>query len=497
MERSLLRRRLEDLQAAAIHAAGTVPPSFAGEAALSAANLLAYRAVRTRDIADLQVALADLGLSSLGRLEPNVLDSLEQVRAWLADAAPRSFVPSREQALRLQEARTVRLFGRPRPSRITRIMVTLDHTVADPVLHCRELLEAGMDVARINAAHGSPADWRSLADAVRHAELELERQGTPPPRRCHILFDLCGPRLRVGDFPGELRFAASDRLRLLRSPVPLAEPPSGMPPAVPCSHPDALDAVSLGDQVAIDDGKFTGTVVAVTQGWLEILLAEPVGRPRRLRPEKGLNFPGVRLPLPALTDVDTASLDAAASFADLVGLSFVHAPGDIARLAAELDRRGLHDRGLIAKIETRAAARGLVPILLEGLRRPAFGVMVARGDLAIEVGWDDLALFQDAILCLTEAAHLPSIWATQVLETLARHGMPARPEITDAAAATRADCVMLNKGPHVIAAVRFLDRLLSSEHRHRQKKRELFREFIALEDLPAAEPIPAAAFHGC
>ncbi|GIW16533.1 MAG: hypothetical protein KatS3mg063_2386 [Tepidiforma sp.] len=124
--------------------------------------------------------------------------------------------------------------------------------------------------------------------------------------------------------------------------------------------------------------------------------------------------------------------------------------------------------------------------------------MVARGDLAIEVGWDDLALYQEAILCLTEAAHLPSIWATQVLETLARQGMPARPEITDAAAATRADCVMLNKGPHVTAAVRFLDRLLSAEHRHRQKKRELFREFIALEEASRdLEPAPSAVFHGC
>jgi pyruvate kinase len=498
MERAHLLRRLEELQELALRASAAVPPGLVGDAATSAANLLAYRALRSRDIADIQVALADLGLSSLGRLEPNVLDSLEQVRAWLAGTAPRPFVPSRDQALRLQEERTVRLFGRPRPGRTTRIMVTLDHTVPDPVLHSIELLRAGMDVARINAAHGRPADWQSLADAVRHAELELERQGTPPPRRCHILFDLSGPRLRVGTFPGELRLGAGDRLRLLRNADPLPEPPAEDIPALPCSHPEALRVIAPGHPVAIDDGKFVGTVVAVTEAWVEILLETPVGRRRRLRPEKGLNFPGVALPLPALTADDFASLDVAAAFADLVGLSFVHAPADIARLAAELDLRGLHDHGIIAKIETRAAARGLVPILLEGLRRRSFGVMVARGDLAIEVGWDDLALYQEAILCLTEAAHLPSIWATQVLETLARQGMPARPEITDAAAATRADCVMLNKGPHVVAAVRFLDRLLSAEHRHRQKKRELFREFIALEEGPRdLEPAPSAVFHGC
>lgn len=498
MERTAILARLEELQALSLRAAAAVPPALHSDAAISAANLLAYRALRNRDISDLQVALADLGLSSLGRLEPNVLDSLEQVRGWLGGAAPRNFVPTRDQALRLQEARTVRLFGRPRPDRTTRIMVTLDHTTPDPVLHCIELLRAGMDVARINAAHGHPADWQALAQAVRDAEVHLERQGTPPPRHCHILFDLPGPRLRIGNFPGELPLGTGDRIRLLRSAAPLQTPPQGQPPELPCSHPEALPVIAQGSTVAIDDGKFTGTVVDISQTWVEILLETPIGRRRRLRPEKGLNFPGITLPLPALTTSDIASLDIAAGFADLLGYSFVHTPADIAQLALQLDARGLHDRGIIAKIETRAAAQNLVPILLEGLRRPAFGIMIARGDLAIEVGWDDLALYQEAILCLTEAAHLPAIWATQVLETLARHGMPARPEITDAAAATRADCVMLNKGPHVAAAVRFLDRLLSSEHHHRQKKRELFTQFIALEEADrTTELAPSAIFYGC
>ncbi len=497
MERDELLRRVRELQDEVLRAASRVPTSLTGDAAASAANLLAYRALRTRDIAALQVALADLGLSSLGRLEPNVLDSLEHVRAWLSGEEPRAFLPGREQALRLQEQRAVRLFGRPRPGRTTRIMVTLDHASPEPVLDAMRLLRAGMDVARINAAHGRPGDWHALAESVRHAELELERQGTPPPRRCHILFDLSGPRLRIAPFEGELRLGAGDRLRLLRTPsLPpaIADPI----PAVPCSHPGALAVVPIGQPVAIDDGKFSGTVVALDADSLEILLEAPTGRRRRLRPEKGLNFPGLTLPLPALTGEDIASLDAAASFADIFSLSFVHGPADIAGLAAELDRRGLHDRGIIAKIETRAAAHRLTPILLEGLRHSAFGVMIARGDLAIEVGWDDLALYQDAILCLAEAAHLPVIWATQVLETLARHGMPARPEVTDAAAATRADCVMLNKGPHVVAAVSFLDRLLTAEHRNREKKRELFREFIALEDdSSSVEPAPPPVFHGC
>lgn len=496
MDRERLLHHVEEIERAALAATAAVPAGLAPEAEASAANLLAYRELRTRDIADLQVDLADAGLSSLGRLEPNVLDSLERVRAWLAGEAPRPFHPTRAEALAILEARAARLFGRPRPGRTTRIMVTLDHTVPDPVLAAMDLLRAGMDVARINAAHGSPADWLALAESVSHAEAELVRLGETPPRRCRIVFDLCGPRLRVGHFEGELRLRAGDRLRLLVAGPPVPSD-ACTPPAVPVTAPAALAVITPGQPVAIDDGKFAGTVVARTPAWLEILLEAPIGRPRRLRPEKGVNFPGATLPLPALTPDDIAALDVAAPFADAYGLSFAHAPADVASLAAQLDRRGLHGRGIIAKIETRAAARGLVPLLLEGLRLPAFGIMIARGDLAVEVGWDDLALYQETILCLCEAAHIPSVWATQVLENLARQGLPARPEITDAAAATRADCVMLNKGPHVAAAARLLDRLLTAEHRHRMKKRELFRDVIALDGPPTAPLAPPPVFHGC
>jgi len=496
MERSSLLRHLRLAYHEAIHAAQRVPPGLTGDAALSAANLLAYRALRSRDLAELQVALADLGLSSLGRLEPNVLDSIARVLAWLEGTEPDRFAPSRAEALRILERRAVHLLGRPRTGRTTRIMVTLDERVSDPILHAMQLLRAGMDVARINAAHGSPSEWHDLAESVRHAELELERLGEPQPRRCRVLFDLSGPRLRIGDFEGELRLAAGERLRLLRAPEPRRVEPQA-PPAVPVSHPEALDGVAPGQSVAIDDGKFAGRVSAVAPGWVEVHLEAPHGRRRRLRPGKGINFPGLRLPLPALAPEDLADLDTAASFADLFGLSFAHSPGDVARLSAELAARGLASRGIVAKIETRAASRALVPILLEGLRHPPFGIMVARGDLAVEVGWEDLALYQEAILCLAEAAHVPVIWATQVLESLTRQGLPARPEITDAAAATRADCVMLNKGPYVEAAARFLDRLLAAEHRHREKKRELFREFIALDDEDTAALAPPPVFHGC
>lgn len=115
-------------------------------------------------------------------------------------------------------------------------------------------------------------------------------------------------------------------------------------------------------------------------------------------------------------------------------------------------------------------------MLLTAMRSPRCGVMIARGDLAVESGFERLAEVQEEILWLCEAAHVPVIWATQVLESLAKEGLPSRAEITDAAMGHRAECVMLNKGPHMLAAVRVLDDILRRMQSHQTKKRAMLRE---------------------
>jgi pyruvate kinase len=157
----------------------------------------------------------------------------------------------------------------------------------------------------------------------------------------------------------------------------------------------------------------------------------------------------------------------------------VHHPQDLLDLRKALEDLGCPDLGIVIKIETREAIHRLAQLLLGGLNLPRFGVMIARGDLAVEVGFEHLALVQEDILCLCEAAHVPVIWATQVLESLAKSGLPARAEITDAATGQRAECVMLNKGRFVLDAVKILADLLSSRERQRIKKRQVFRDITA------------------
>jgi pyruvate kinase len=130
----------------------------------------------------------------------------------------------------------------------------------------------------------------------------------------------------------------------------------------------------------------------------------------------------------------------------------------------------------VLKIETRAGFENLPGLLFAAMRSPALGVMIARGDLAVECGYERLAEVQEEILWIAEAAHVPVIWATQVLESLTKTGMPSRSEITDAAMGERAECVMLNKGPYVVETVRTLDGILRRMQEHQRKKRSMLRQ---------------------
>jgi pyruvate kinase len=179
---------------------------------------------------------------------------------------------------------------------------------------------------------------------------------------------------------------------------------------------------------------------------------------------------------------------------DLVSLSFANCAADVEQLQQHLKRLGGEKLGVILKVETRRGFENLPEMLFAALHSSHCGVMIARGDLAVECGFERLAEVQEEILWLCEAAHVPVIWATQVLESLAKDGFPSRAEITDAAMSERAECVMLNKGAHVCQAVEVLDNILRRMQEHVTKKRSMLRElkvagrFLA-EETPRAKTV--------
>jgi pyruvate kinase len=278
----------------------------------------------------------------------------------------------------------------------------------------------------------------------------------------------------------EVRLGIGDVFRLgpdAREAGPEAVPSDARPGAVGvgCTDPAVLRALQVGAPVWIDDGKL-GAVVARTDdagAWLKVIHARPQGT--AVRPDKGLNFPDTPLERPSLTDKDLKDLDFVCAHADVVGFSFVESGDDMVRLSRELGERGRPDMPIVAKIETARGVAGVPGILLATLGRHPLGVMIARGDLAVELGNVRLAEIQEELLWLCEAAHVPLVWATQVLETMAKKGLGSRPELTDAAMGVRAECVMLNKGPYVTQAVNTLDRILSRMQDHQRKKTSRLR----------------------
>jgi pyruvate kinase len=197
-----------------------------------------------------------------------------------------------------------------------------------------------------------------------------------------------------------------------------------------------------------------------------------------VRSDKGLNFPGTELNISPLTAKDLRDLDFVARHADIVGYSFVQEAADIERLQQELRQRQAEPGqplAVIAKIETPRAVRNLPGVIVQAAGKQPLGVMIARGDLAVEIGYERLAEIQEEMLWVCEAAHIPVIWATQVLESFVSDGTPSRAEMTDAAMAERAECVMLNKGPHVGEAVTILDGVFTRMQDHQIKKTSQLR----------------------
>lgn len=567
----------------------------------SARNLLHYIALRKIDIRNLQQELAVLGLSSLGRAERDVLASIAAVRTALrhgagrAAGSPMAFrhpTPDRNKAAILGEAAA---------ERDVSIMVTMPTEAAEDRSLVAQMLDSGMNVARINCARDDEKTWAGMVHNIRAAS---EAAGRPS----RIIMDLAGPKLRTGplrDGPRVIhlrprrdpmgRVIAPRRVRLVPDDVewtgtksavlpvprecvdyaikgdtlvfrdtrgrkrrmtvvdkddkgvvaelykgayiatgskfvlkrkkfgekityrvgelpaieqplllrpgdtlllhresipgaPAVEDDNGeivQPAHISCRQPEVLEYVSTGHRVSMNDGKISGIVRSVEPDYLELEIrkAKPAGS--RLRADKGINFPDSDIRLPGLTVADRQNLEFVAQHADAVSLSFVRRPEDVIALQDELDRLGAGHLGVVLKIETNEAFRHLTKLLLTAMRRYPVAVMIARGDLAVEAGWGRLAELQEEVLWISEAAQVPVIWATQVLERKAKRGLPSRAEISDAALSQRADCVMLNKGPHILSAIRMLDDILRRMQAHQYKKTATLRRLRFGKDSAA------------
>jgi pyruvate kinase len=451
----------------------------------AASNLAHYLALRRHDLSAIQRALSAYGLSSLGRSETHVMSTLDRLIDVLLRLSGASLPPMASPDLESDGERALlaeqeRIFGPDSDGLRTRIMVTLPREAAFDADFVRQLLDSGMNCARINCAHDSEPVWRSMIAQVRQV---AQASG----RTCRILMDIAGPKCRieslVGD--GKTRLYRGDRIALIKRALAV----DGAKLAATISFPEIIDLLEPGAQVWINDGKIGARIMESAEGYVLAEIFHARAKGERLRLEKGVNFPQTALHLPPLTEGDLRALDCVAECADLVGFSFVQRPSDIVFLGKELARRGggRAKPALVLKIETPLAVRNLPQLIVQGRSTQPLAVMIARGDLAVELGFARLSEIQEEILWLCEAAHVPVIWATQVLENMIKEGAPTRAETTDAAMAQRAECVMLNKGPFLVAAVAFLRDVLHRMDRHQAKKSARFGPLQSWHDLALTE----------
>jgi pyruvate kinase len=440
-------------------------------------NLSQYIALRAHDVTDLQYRLAARGLSSLGRSESHVAQALDALIATLKRLSGQPNAPYPSPALAKAgeaelEAEADRLFGKRRESGPrARVMATLPPQAATEPEFAESLLAAGMNCARINCAHDDPEIWGQMVANVRRAEARLEHP-------CRVLMDIAGPKCRI------LRVKAPPKTRLLRGDrvvlVDELREKIKEPIAFSLNFPELVDQLTVGSELIIDDGKAAARVVSKGAGRAEIEVYAAREKGVRLKPGKGVNFPSTELDLPPLTSKDFRDLDFIADHADLIGYSFVQHVDDIELLQDHLVARApkREPPGLVLKIETPLAVRNLPSLILQSSAHNPTAVMIARGDLAVELGFARLTEMQEEILWLCEAAHTPVIWATQVLDNYVRDGVASRAEMSDAAMAQGAECVMLNKGPYLAEGVGFLRDVLTRMDRHHAKK---FARFAPLK----------------
>ena len=476
-----LDREMDDLDRRNAGAIGDVADNYRQ----SARNLVDYVALRRHDLQELQLELAKLGLSSLGRCESWVRSNIDAVRHALRalSGLPSTEPPccggrvSLDEGKQLIESNARRLLGEAAERKV-RIMVTLPEEAADHPTMMRDLLRAGMNCLRINCAHGDPALWERALHKLSIARLEENRS-------CNVCMDLEGPNPRtvLPKDGRQRRLFEGDAILLTAVDTGGKAAAPDAPAQLCCTHPEIVSDLKTGERVFIDDGKI-GALVEETDGdcaLLRVVRASPKGK--KLRAEKGLNVPDTDLRLSSLTDRDLEVLPFVAGHADMVGYSFVRRPADVSRLQDELARCGGERLGIILKIETVPAFRHFPRLLLTAMRSRKVGVMIARGDMAIESGYERLAEIQEEILWFCEAAHLPVVWATGVLQSYVKTGIPERGEITDAAMGGRAECVMLNKGAFIVEAVASLADILKRMEDHQLKKRSLFRRLSVSESF--------------
>ncbi len=334
--------------------------------------------------------------------------------------------------------------------RRTKIIATLGPACASAKT-VEKLIRAGANLFRINMSHGSHEEHRELFELVRHGAKRLD-QHIP------VIFDLCGPKIRVGEFEsGAITLRRNQQLTITTRKV------TGRDKLIPSQYRKLHLDVAKNERILLDDGRLELQVKAVAGRDVHCRVIHG----GTLQTHKGMNLPDTRLSVAALTKKDREDVDLAIELgADFLALSFVRCVEDIRRLRRYMKGRGA-DIPIIAKIEKPEAVENIASII-----EHSYAIMVARGDLGIELPAEKVPLIQRELIQLARCHHKPVIVATQMLESMITNPRPTRAEVGDVATAASlsTDAVMLSgetaAGRFPVSAVEAMERVLREIEHH-------------------------------
>jgi pyruvate kinase len=342
----------------------------------------------------------------------------------------------------------------------------------------RELVSAGVDVFRLNMAHGSLDDHAAILQDLRRLSEELSHP-------LAVLADLAGPKIRLGDLlAGQVECRQGEVVRFVRGVSASA------PDELVCNYERLLDELAPGDRIMLADGTVSLAVEQVTPAEARCRVVQP----GIVRTRQGVNLPGVQISLPALSDTDrNHAVWAAQAGVDYVSLSFVRAPQEVLELKQLLRRHGSHAR-VVAKIEKPEAVHRMEEIV-----QAADAVMVARGDMGVEIDIARVPVVQKQIVAACRRHHKPVIIATQMLDSMQHARQPTRAEASDVANAILDGCdaCMLSGetavGEHPRAAVEMMNRIALATEPLLAEREPQGQEAVAIEDL---HEVTRAVVHG-
>jgi len=441
----------------------------------SAINLIDYLALRSHNIEPLQKQLHSMGLSSLASSESHIKTQVINIMHWLGLQKNTSHEIDASSGFKQLQQNIITLLGKAGIDEAPPIMVTFDTDFADDFQLMCDLLENGMQVARINCAHDDESVWIRMIENLKKAVAEMSKP-------CKLYMDLAGPKIRTQIISkkhkhGKLKVELGDEITLSD---PKQKAVKGKK-IMRCTLPGIVDKLEPEHRVYFDDGLFEAVVQSVSSKQATLKITRISAKKSVIKSEKGINFPDTIFQIDPITEYDERCLPFIVQHADMVGFSFVKNATDMQQLQMQLSRLDKSELPIVAKIETNQAVNNLPAIILQGMQQNLMGIMIARGDLAVEIGFERMSEIQDEILWICEAAHTPVIWATQVLESMNKDGLATRSEITDAAHAAEADCVMINKGGHTIEVLKTLHNILCRSRKNNFKNRRLFRKLSIAE----------------